>query len=156
MVLAMGLGVCVVIAGAQDSLAKIRSRFSQETDPVRKARLMPELANTEFQEISKDFQADKLPDALVILKQYRDEARSCVNGLDARNIDAEKHPAGFKQLQFSLRSSLRRLSDLLVTLTRDEQEPFEATRKDIEDMDRHVIQELFPRQPAGDGLRIKN
>ena len=149
------LALCAAMAGGQDQIAKLRSRFSQESDPIRKAKLMPDLGNAEFQEIAKDFQADKLPDALLTLTQFRDEARSCVNGLDAKNIDAEKHPTGFKQLQFSLRTSLRRLSDLLVTLTRDEQEPFESDRKDIEDMDRHLIHALFPRQPAGEEPKAK-
>jgi hypothetical protein len=157
-VLATALTVCCAcssLANAQDRISNLRSRLSQEPDPIRKAKLMPDLGNAEFQEIEKDFQADKLSEALIILKQYRDEARSCTNDLDAKNIDAEKHPTGFKQLQFSLRASLRRLSDLLVTLTRDEQEPFEGARKDIEDMDRHLIHELFPRQPAGEEPKTK-
>jgi hypothetical protein len=149
------LALCCSIASGQDRIANLRSRFSQESDPIRKAKLMPDLGSAEFQEIAKDFQADKLSDALVILTQYRDEARSCANELDSKSIDAEKHPAGFKQLQFSLRASLRRLSDLLVTLTRDEQEPFEDARKDIEDMDRHLIHELFPRQPSGEEPKSK-
>jgi len=143
------------VAAGQDRITTLRARFSQEPDPIRKAKLMQDLGTAEFQEIAKDFQADKLSDALAMVQQYRDEARSSLNDLDAKNIDAEKHPAGFKQLQFSLRASLRRLGDLLVTLTRDEQEPFESTRKDIEEMDRHLIHELFPRQAAGDELKSK-
>jgi hypothetical protein len=154
-VMTAALALCGVAAVGQNQSAKLQSRFSQESDPIRKAKLMPDLGNADFQEIAKDFQADKLPDALALLNQYRDEARSCVNDLDAKNIDAEKHPAGFKQLQISLRTSLRRLSDLLVTLTRDEQEPFEDARKDIEDMDRHLIHELFPREPAGEEPKTK-
>ncbi len=149
------MALCGAMASGQDHISNLRTRFSQESDPVRKAKLMPDLGSAEFQEIAKDIQADKLPDALAILQQYREEAHSCVNDLDAKNIDAEKRPSGFKQLQFSLRASLRRLSDLLVTLTRDEQEPFEDARKDIEDMDRHLIHELFPRQPSGEEPKSK-
>jgi hypothetical protein len=109
---------------------------------------MPQLGDAEFQQIERDFLAEQLPDALTILQQYRGEAQTCEKGLDAKGIDAEQHPAGFKQLEFSLRESLRRLDDLLVTLTSDDQAPFEVERKDIDDMNRHLIHELFPRQPA--------
>ena len=104
--------------------------------------------DAEFREIESDFLAERLPDALAVLQQYRDEARTCEKLLDAKNVDAEQHPAGFKQLEFSLRESLRRLDDLLVTLTRDDQAPFEDARNDIDEMNRHLIHELFPRQPA--------
>jgi hypothetical protein len=116
---------------------------------------MPQLGNAEFQEIERDFLAEQLPDALNVLQQYRSEAQSCEKGLDAKGVDAEQHPDGFKQLEFSLRESLRRLDDLLVTLTVDDQEPFEAARKDIDEMNRHLIHELFPRQPATDESNSK-
>jgi hypothetical protein len=140
--------VLAPVLSAQDRVTDLRSRFTHESDPVRKARLMPQLGDAEFQQIERDFLAEQLPDALTILQQYRGEAQTCEKGLDAKGIDAEQHPAGFKQLEFSLRESLRRLDDLLVTLTSDDQAPFEVERKDIDDMNRHLIHELFPRQPA--------
>jgi hypothetical protein len=149
--LAVGLATCCALAPmarAQDRVADLRLRFSHESDPVRKAKLMPDLGDAEFREIESDFLAERLPDALAVLQQYRDEARTCEKLLDAKNVDAEQHSAGFKQLEFSLRESLRRLDDLLVTLTRDDQVPFEAARNDIDEMNRHLIHELFPRQPA--------
>jgi hypothetical protein len=133
---------------AQDRVADLRSRLSHESDPIRKAKLMPQLGNAEFQEIEKDFLEERLQDALTILQRYRDEAQSCEKELDAKSVDAEQHPGGFKQLQFSLRESLRRLDDLLVTLTNEDQAPFEPARADIDDMNRHLIHELFPRQPT--------
>jgi hypothetical protein len=157
-VLAIALTLCCVCGFAvygQDRLADLRSRFSHESDPVRKAKLMPDLGNAEFREIESDLLAERLPDALTVLQQYRDEAQSCEKELDAKNVDAEQHPAGFKQLEFSLRESLRRLDDLLVTLTRDDQVPFQAVRNDIDDMNRHLIHELFPRQPSTDAPNSK-
>lgn len=149
--LAIGLAISCAFAPvmrAQDHIAALRLHFSHESDPVRKAKLMPELGDAEFREIESDFLAERLPDALIVLQQYRDEAQTCEKRLDAKNVDAEQHPAGFKQLQFSLRESLRRLDDLLVTLTQDDQAPFLDARNDIDEMNRHLIHELFPRQPA--------
>jgi hypothetical protein len=125
---------------------QFRSRFQKETDPVHRAKLMPQLGEAQFQEIDKDLVSEKLPDAIAILQQYRDEAASCVKALDAKGVNAEKHPSGFKELELSLRESLRRLDDILVSFSPDEQGPFRAVRNDLDELDRHVIRELFPSQ----------
>jgi hypothetical protein len=141
---------------APDRVAELRSRFDHDPDPIRKAKLMPQLGDAEFREIEGDLLAERLPDALMILQQYSDEAQSCEKELEAKGVNAEQHPAGFKQLQFSLRESLRRLDDLLVTLTADERAPFEPVRKDIDEMNRRLIHELFPRQPAAEEPKSGN
>lgn len=136
---------------AQNQLTDLRARFARESDPVHKAKLMPRLSAAEFQEINADFAAGKLPEALSILQAYRDEVQLCEEGLDAKGVDAEKHSAGFKQLQISTRESLRQLDELLSSLTTDEQAPFLAVRKDLEQLNLHLIHELFPNQPASEG-----
>ena len=141
--LALSAG-CVL---AQDRTAEFRSRFVHESDPIHKAMLLVPLGNAEFLEIQKGFEEGDLPEALAVLQMYRDEARTCKDGLEAKGIDAERHPSGFKQLQISLREALRRLDDLVITIPRDEQAPFLDVRKDIDEMNRRLIGELFPRQP---------
>lgn len=134
---------------SQDHTAQLRSQFAQESNPVRKAKLMPRLGEAEFREIADAISAGRLADALASLERYRAEAEACQKGLDASGIDAEKHAAGFKQFQISLRESIRRLDHLLDSLTADEQTPFLALRKDLDQMNRHLFHELFPRQPGG-------
>ena len=135
-------------AVAQSRTAQLRARFVQESSPVEKAKLMPRLGEGEFQDIRKEVAAGRPAEALAILEQYRAEAQLCAQGLDATRIDAEKHSAGFKQLQISLRQSLRRLNEILVGMTTDEQAPFLDVRKDLEELNRHLIGKLFPRQPV--------
>jgi hypothetical protein len=62
-------------------------------------------------------------------------------------VRAEKHPAGFKQLQFSLRDSLRRLDMVIVNMTSDEQAPFLSIRSDLGEINVRLIQHLFPHEP---------
>jgi hypothetical protein len=145
LVLALGL-----IYLPQDQVSTFRSRLEHDPDPVHKARLMKDLGDAEFQEIQKDLAAGNDPDAVAVLEKYQAEAQSCVKDLDAKEIDAEKHPNGFKQLQVSIRQSLRRLDDILPSLTADEQKPFLDVRKELEHLDRHLIRELFPRQPGAE------
>lgn len=128
----------------QKQILNFRTRFTQETNAVRRAQKMPKLGEAEFDEIAIYIDEGKLTDGLAVLKEYRDEIQSCEKDLDAKNLDAEKHPKGFKQLEISLRQSLRRLNNLLPVLTADEQAPFLEVRADLEEMNRHLIQKLFP------------
>ncbi len=141
--------VAGVLAGAvypQDRTADLRLRFEHETNPVLKAKQMPELGEAEFLQIKEDVEADHLMDAVAVLRQYRDQAQSCSKALDSTGIDAEKHASGFKQLQISLQESLRRLDGHLAAMTADDQAPFLEVRKDLDEMNRHLIEELFPRR----------
>ena len=134
--------------GPQDRLAQFQNQFRRETDPVRRAKLLPHLADAEFEAIHTDMEAGEVEKALRILENYRDEVVSAKKALDATGVNAERKPAGFKELQISVRQSLRRLSDVLTEMTVDQQEPFEAVRKDLEVINQGLIRELFPRQPG--------
>jgi len=135
---------------AENSTAELRAKFTSETDPVRKAKLLVPLSEAEFREILKDTESENFVGALAIFQQYRDEAQICQKALEAKEPDPEKHPNGFKQLQISLRQSLRRLSDIIVDLPADDQKPFLDVRRDLEQMDRQLIHELFPRRPEAE------
>jgi hypothetical protein len=156
------IGVPLLLAGllgsatlAKDQTAELRARFEQESNPVRKAKMMPKLGTAQFSEIESDVAESNMSGALDILDQYRTEAGTCMNGLDATGVDAEKHSAGFKSLQISLREALRRLDSLMGSLTGDQQAPFLDVRKDLDRMNRHLIQELFPREPGSDAAPKK-
>ncbi len=129
------------------TVQEFHARFSQETDPMRRAQMMPRLGQSEFDEITRDIDAGRLPEALSVLKEYSNEIESVEKGLDARHIDAEKHPKGYKQLEISLRESLRRLNALLVSFTGEDQKPFLEVRQGLDELNRHLIRELFPNQP---------
>lgn len=130
----------------QDRTADLRARFDQETNPVQKAKQLPALGEAEFDVIRKDVEAGRLTDALTLLREYRDQAESCAKSLDQTKVDAEKHPAGFKQLQISVQESLRRVDTLLANMTSDEQVPFLDVRKDLDALNQHLIERLFPRR----------
>lgn len=139
--------LCAQAAVAQARIADLRARFVREPSPVNKAKLMPQLGDAEFAEVDTDVAQGKLPEALAVLNQYRDEIDSCDKALAATGVDAEKHPAGFKQLQFSLRDSLRRLDMVIVNMTSDEQAPFLSVRADLGEINVRLIQHLFPHEP---------
>ena len=144
----MGTLAAVGPAGAQESAAQLRARFHQESNAIRKAKLMVKLGDLQSTEVQKDLARDHFPEALATLEQYRDETAESSRALDALNVNAEKHPRGFRELQISIREFLRRLSEATVNLTGDEQEPILKARKDLEETNQYLIHELFPARPA--------
>lgn len=132
----------------QDRIAQLRGRFDKESDPVRKAKLMVPLGTAEFDRIEKQIADNDLNGALAGSREYEGQASACEKALDARGVSPEKHPSGYKELQLSVRESLRRLDNVMVNLARDDQKPFQEIRKSLDDLDRDLIKELFPKQPG--------
>ena len=132
---------------AQDRTAELRSRFEKETDPVRKARLVEQLADAEFRDMHQKIDDGNLSDAAEIAGRVRDEAQTGKKALDAKVRDPEAHPEGYKQLEISVRESVRRLDDILVGLAKDEQAPLAEVRKDLDELNRQLIHQLFPKRP---------
>ncbi len=128
--------------------AALRAKFEKEADPVRKARLLGPLADAEYHDMQQQVTADNSAEAGAIAKQLGEEAQVVRKALDAKVHDPEKHPNGYKELQISVRQSLRRIDNIVISLPGDEQKPFLDVRKDLEQMDRDLIHELFPARPA--------
>jgi hypothetical protein len=154
--LAVALAFAISFApiAAQDyrSTDQLRARFAHETDPARQAKLLQPLGDSEFKDAQAALAEDKIPEALEILKKYLGEAQSCDKALEAKSPEPDKHPGGFKQLQISVRESLRRLDAIIVGLSADDRTPFVEIRSQLDELDRHLIQQLFPKtsgsQPA--------
>ena len=144
--------VALALSGAclsQDRIADLRQSFAHESDPVRKAKKMTQLGEAEFQQIQKAVASEQFIDALALLRQYRGEVQSCVQGLDATGTNAVKHSSGFRQLQISLRESLRRLDTMIPNISPEAQSGFIEERASLNEMNKHLIEELFPgpKQP---------
>jgi hypothetical protein len=148
MLVTMGILAALTVSGAQESAAQIRARFQQESNAIRKAKIMVKLGDLQFTEVQNDLAADRFPEALAALEQYSDETAESSRALDALNVNAEKHPGGFRELQISIREFLRRLNETTASLTGDEQAPILKVRKNIEETNQHLIHELFPTRPA--------
>jgi predicted nucleic acid-binding Zn-ribbon protein len=132
---------------AQDRLAAGLARYEQETDPVRKARALVKFGEDQIDEARKQLKAGEDVASLHTLEQYRDEVRQTAAALKATGVDAEKKPAGFKELQISLRESVRRIDDLILALPVDKRPFFREVRTDLVKTQNELIDALFPRQP---------
>lgn len=133
----------------QDRTADLRARFEKETDPIHKAKQVPRLADAEFRDIQASIDASNLTEAAAIARQVRDQARTAQEALDRKQRDPENNPDGYRQLQISARESVRRLDDILIGLSADDQGPFREVRNQMDEIDRQLIHRLFPHRPQG-------
>lgn len=132
---------------AQDRTAELRARFVRESDPIHKAKLLPALSDSEFGEMRALVADENLTEASHLATELAEEAETAVKALDAKGRDPEKHPDGYKQVEFSVRSSLRRIDYVLAGLSADNQLLFLAVRGRLNDLERQLIHDLFPRRP---------
>jgi hypothetical protein len=132
---------------AQDRLTVGQSRYEQETDPVRKARALVKLGDDQIDEARKQLKNGDEVASLHTLELYRDEVRHVAELLRGTGVDPEKKPAGFKELQISLRETVRHIDDLILTLPVDKRPFFREVRTDLVNTQNELIDALFPRQP---------
>ena len=131
---------------AQDRLADDLARYQRETDPVRKARDLAKLGDEQVELAKKQLKEDEVA-SLHTLEQYRDEVHDTVAALNNMGVDAERRPSGFKELQISLRETIRRIDELIFSLNVDKRPFFRAVRNDLFADQNELIDKLFPRKP---------
>ena len=133
-----------VRAAAQESRAKYEAQYQLERDPVTKAKILAKLGRLEIDQARADLKADKDEQSLADLEHYRDQVEGTVQALSAMGVNAEQHPAGFKELQISLRETLRHIDELIFLLPLDKRPWFQAVRSDLAKSQNSLIEALFP------------
>ena len=146
MVIIAALALCAPLA-AQDRLAEDLARYQHETDPVRKSRALVKLGDEQVDLAKKQLKEDDEVASLHTLEQYRDEEHDMVSSLHNTGVDAERKPAGFKELQISLRETIRHIDELILTLNVDKRPFFRVVRNDLFMDQNELIDALFPRKP---------
>lgn len=142
------LGSGLRLAG-QGRLAGQLDQYLNENDPVRKARLLVKLGDEEIEQAKKHLQNGNDVASLQTLEQYRDQVGKTISALKATGANAERKPAGFKELQISLRENIRRIDDLILSLPVDKRPFFREVRGSLVQMQNELIDALFPRQGSG-------
>ncbi len=142
-------------ARAQDRIAELQAQFNRETEPVRKAKILPKLGDAQFDIVRRATDAGDYAQALRILGDYRNEVKTTVAALKDTGVDAERKPAGFKQLEIHLRKTLRKLEQTILALPDDQRPPFQDIRQELASIEKELIDRLFPRQPGKNSSQTK-
>jgi hypothetical protein len=141
------LSICTGLSrelAAQDSLAKFEAQYELERDPVVKAKILAKDGRLELDQVRADLKTNNEEQALSDLEHYRDEVELSVKALSTTGLNAEKHPGGFKELQISLRQTLRSVDDVIDSLPYDKRPWFQAVRSDLAKSQATLMDQLFP------------
>jgi hypothetical protein len=133
---------------AADNLEALQARFDHETDAVRKAKLFEKLGDAQFAEARKFGGGQDYSAVGLIMEKYRDNARAAFDALKKSQPDAERHPNGYKQLQFHVHRSLRELDDILLVAPPEYKPPLRLVRQDLNVSNDELLHMLFPRRPG--------
>jgi len=133
---------------AADKVQELQARFDRETDAVRKAKIFEKLGDAQFEEARKSEQAGDYSAEGLTMERYRDDARAAFDALKKNQPDAERHPNGYKQLQFHVHRSLRELEEILVVAPVEYRPPLRLVRQDLGAIDDELLHMLFPRRPG--------
>lgn len=147
-VLSVAVFFAFVTMLAADKVQELQARFDGESDPVHKAKLLEKLGDAQFAEARKAGNAGDYSAVGLLMEKYRDNVRIALNGLKKRQQDAEKHPEGYKQMQFHVDKALRELDQILVVAPVEYKPPLHIVRRDLVAMNDELLRMLFPRRPG--------
>ena len=120
----------------------------QSGDAVQNAKSVVRQGEIQLEQVRREVRAENYDEALRVLTAYRDAVKSAHAALKASGRDAERKPSGFKNLQIHVRQSTQRLEQTILSVPVEQRAPFEAIRKELEAIDKELVDALFPRQPS--------
>ena len=132
---------------ANEDVDALQKRFDRETNSVHKARLLEKLGDAQIEQARRASQASDFKTIGFIMEKYRDNARAAVEALKKDHPDAERHTAGFKQLQIHIHKTLREVDESLVVAPEEYRPPLDLVRRDLAALDEELLQLLFPIHP---------
>jgi hypothetical protein len=141
----------VIAAGAPgpaDTLEQLQEKFDKETDAVRKAKQIQKLGDAQFVKEREATKAGDFVAAGVVMEKYRDNVRAALEALKKARPQAEKHPNGYKQLEFHTGQGLREVRDVILAMPEALRPPMQIVEKDLQEMNMELLKLLFPRRPG--------
>ncbi|HEV8384347.1 MAG TPA: hypothetical protein VGQ11_05700 [Candidatus Acidoferrales bacterium] len=141
----------VAVAALLCMITPTAAQAVQGGDIVQQTRVVIKQGEEQLAQVRQQVRQENYSEAVRVLTQYRDAIKSAHAALKATGRNAEKKPGGFKNLQIHLRHSIRQLDQLILSLPPDERAPFDQVRKELDSVDKELIDALFPRQPSKKG-----
>lgn len=135
------------VAQNPKKLLKMEHKFQEQKDPVHQAKELAKLLPKEIEMASKEVREGQTDAAIGRLRHYRNDVVKVHEDLLATGRNPVKQSDGFRQLQISLRESLRRLHDLILDAPLESQAQIEKIRQDLAQVNSQLLQELFPPPP---------
>jgi hypothetical protein len=131
-----------------ETLEQLQEKFDKETDAVRKAKLVQKLGDAQFDREREATRVGDFVSAGLVMEKYRDNVRAALEALKKAHPQAEKHPNGYKQLEFHTGQGLREVRDVILAMPEPLRPPMQAVESDLKEMNMELLKLLFPRRPG--------
>ena len=133
---------------AQQSVAELQSKFDQESNSVKKAKLLVKLGDAQFDEARRAGKEGDNNTVGFTMEKYRDNVRDALEALKKQHADAEKHSNGYRQMEMHVKQGIREVEDSMLAAPAPYKPPLQIVRQDLISMDEELIRLLFPHRPA--------
>ncbi len=135
------------VAEGADKVKQLQDHFDKETHATSKVTALDKLAAAQFAAAGKAEGSGDYALAGLTFEKYRDNVRTALQLLKKQEPDADRHSAGYRQLELQVRKGIREVEEILVISPVAMRPPLEIVRKDLLDMDDELIRLLFPKRP---------
>jgi hypothetical protein len=132
---------------AASQAADLQARFDNESNSVRKAKMLDKLGEAQFAEARRVEKAGDNSTVGLTLEKYRDNIRAALEALKKQHPNAEKQPNGYRQLEIYVRKGIRETGETLLVAPAPYKPPLEIVRQDLLRMDEELLRLLFPLRP---------
>lgn len=133
---------------AADDLKQLQEKFDRETDGVRKAKQLQKLGDAQFNKERESAKANDYTAVGLEMEKYRDNVRAAIEALKKTQPDAEKHSAGYRQLEMHVGTGIREIRDVILAVPEPYRPPMQLVEQDLKEMDGELLRLLFPRRPG--------
>jgi hypothetical protein len=133
---------------AVDTLQQLQERFDRENDAVRKAKQLRKLASAQFDKERESAKSGDYSGVGLEMEKYRDNVRAALEALKKAHPDAEKHSAGYRELEMQVGQGIREIRDVILAVPEQLRPPMQLVEEDLKKMDTELLRLLFPRRPG--------
>jgi hypothetical protein len=131
-------------AQRSERLAVERGRVTGSTDPIDKTESYITISDILLSFASEAIDISDHNDLKTLLDQYVVAVQSARETMVNSNRDAERRPAGYKELEIAVRGQIRLLEDMSARLTLDERKPVEDAIAAATSVRDDMLRLLFP------------
>ena len=138
----------ILLAGSRvrgrDTEKQLEERIRTEHNPVKKAKDEIKLADLKLADAVGAYNSGDTQLGAKLVETFVEQMRSAWKTLQESGRKASKEPAGFKELDISLREDLRSLDDLGHKVSYFDRDPLLKAAQETDRLRSEVLQELFP------------
>lgn len=142
--LAASLWVLLVASFAlANNLDKLRQELARANDPIDRAKATAKLGDELIKQISNRYKAGAYTEGEQLLDEYVKAVRAAHRGLQQSGRDANRKPAGFKQLEIHLRKSARDLERIAQHAPNDSRETVVKAQSEVDSIHSELLRALL-------------